>query len=181
MFKDEELFVSVMTAKEKIEDIEHKFNNDLEKQEEEYQDIVVGMINLINLMKSSHASSKPLFVNYGSGDYNYFEIGKKTSFVTNGIELYVGDEILLPNDKLGVVEGESDGVLNIVTNKERYSIVSQFHKHKHEIMMVRNSISSNDITVNKHFNTLKVGDEISIGRKTGKGFLITDKKKKKEV
>ena len=166
MFNKEDMMVSLLVAEEKV--------FETKKQLEEEKEALKDNLNaVINGMKESST-----VVGYLGIHRWLSKVGINTGMKVEGVDLYTGDEVVVGGEggRRGIIHLEGSSI-EVRTNADIYDIVSEtdFNRNKLVFHSRSNSmISVKAIKITKHFNTLKVGEEIAKGRLGAGGFIFQE-------
>lgn len=157
------MMVSVLVAESMIEQNRKKHKEGTLEMNELYNKTINSMKNNARL-KGVLSLRKMLF-----------DFGQPTTFFSNGIQLFTGDEVEFRSGKKGVVVKRGEHYY-IYTNAETAELVSdaRFLELERSFFVFGGCTTGDRITITKHFNELTLGEEIAKGRKGAKGFTVTE-------
>lgn len=161
MFNKEDMMVSVLVAEKIIKEKEEKFDESL-------KEVVNLLNNTVNTMKHN-AMTKGFLTIFNSR----FSFGEPTPYLSNGIQLFTGDEVEFKSGKKGVVVNIKEGYY-IYTNAERAVLVDRVYMESIRSLFrgFEGYETGDNLKITKHFNELTLGEEIAKGRKGASGFIV---------
>lgn len=162
MFDKNDMMVSVLTAENKVFEIEKENKRVLNETVDKYNEI-------INSMKKNSKIKGVLKLRDQT-----FDFGEETPYFSKGLQLYTGDEVEFISGNKGVIV-IVDNDYYVYTNSITFKLLTKAKMAElgDSIHFMRCTPVEN-LVITKHFNELMLDEEIAKGRKGGEGFIVTD-------